>query len=263
MTSPGRPGAHAGNVAALVEAHAVRPTPHLSKTDQPGPRPLWLGTDEIIPVTDLGPTTPFSSVVARRRSARDLASPSLSEVSLVMARSGLARCSWQDGPEVVAGSCPAPSAGARQPITLVLLAREVAGLTPGAWVLDAQAAVLRPGMQPAPAVDRALADIASALRLSTPPPAAILAVAQHTATLSRYPSGISLLWREVGALLMLIHLSAVDLGLGSCFVGTCGVLHPVSDDLDAPVDLGAVALGRHDRQHQPHQPPAGAGEART
>jgi hypothetical protein len=42
---------------------------------------------------------------------------------------------------------------------------------------------------------------------------------------------------------MLVHLAATDIGLGSCLAGTCAVLHPVTGDPRAPVDLGAVALG--------------------
>ena len=42
---------------------------------------------------------------------------------------------------------------------------------------------------------------------------------------------------------MLVHLAATDIGLGSCLVGTCAILHPVTDDPSALVDLGAVAIG--------------------
>jgi len=119
----------------------------------------------------------------------------------------------------------------------------VAGLPPGGWALDPDAAVLRPSVHTQNAVDHALAQIRDALHISGPPPAAVVAVGCPRATLSRYPGGISLLWREVGALLMLIHLAATDIGLGSCLAGTCAVLHPVTDDPSAPVDLGAVAIG--------------------
>jgi hypothetical protein len=82
-----------------------------------------------------------------------------------------------------------------------------------------------------------------ALHQAEPPPAAIVTVAHPDRTLTRYPAGISLLWREAGALLMLVHLAATDIGLGSCIVGTCGVLNPPSDSASHPVDVGAVAIG--------------------
>jgi len=132
------------------------------------------------------------------------------------------RRSARDSAGAAIAQRPAPSAGGRHPLTLVVLASDVSALPSGWWALDPEAAVLRP---------------------SHAPPAAILAVGCPDATLSRYPDGISLLWREVGALLMLIHLASTDIGLGSCIAGTCAILHPVPSDASALVDLGAVALG--------------------
>jgi hypothetical protein len=230
--------------AALTQAHQVRP---VAASGPPGPAPacgsqLWQdGTP--IPITDIGPTAPFASTIARRRSTRLLGPPSRSQVGLVVARAGLTHQNARDAAGVAVAQRPAPSAGARHPLTLVVLAREVVGLPPGGWALDPDAAVLRPSVHAPGAVDHALAQIGDALHISDPPPAAVVAVGCPSATLSRYPGGISLLWREVGALLMLVHLAATDIGLGSCLAGTCAVLHPVTDDSSAPVDLGAVALG--------------------
>lgn len=57
---------------------------------------------------------------------------------------------------------------------------------------------------------------------------------------------MSLLWQETGAPLMLVHLTATDLHLGSCLVGTCGVLYPIGPTPGHPVDLGAVVIGTSD-----------------
>lgn len=73
-----------------------------------------------------------------------------------------------------------------------------------------------------------------------------MAVGFPAPTLARYPGGMSLLWREAGALLMLVHLAATDLHLGSCLVGTCGVLYPIGPSPRHPVDLGAVVIGTSD-----------------
>jgi SagB-type dehydrogenase family enzyme len=196
-----------------------------------------------VPVTDLGPTRPFADTLAARRSHRDLRAPTFSEVGTVLARSGLTRNNTTDLAGAPVASRAAPSAGARHPLTLVLLAQHVGGLAAGSWALDPDAAVLRPGKHRPEQAEAALCEVAEALGQPGPPPAAVLAVAHPDRLLSRYPQGISLLWRETGALLMLVHLAATDLGLGSCIVGTCGVLCPDDGSGAGPVDLGAVALG--------------------
>ncbi|WP_173154259.1 nitroreductase family protein [Phytohabitans suffuscus] len=196
-----------------------------------------------VPVTDVGTTRPFAEVVAARRSDRHLRPPSLTEVGTVLARAGLTRSKSTDLAGAPIAHRAAPSAGARHPLTLVLLARHVRGLDPGSWILDPDAAVLRPGAHPPEQIAEALHEVAHAMGQPGPPPAVVLAVAHPDRTLSRYPLGISLLWRETGALLMLIHLTAADIGLGSCIVGTCGALHADDGSGTGPVDLGAVALG--------------------
>jgi SagB-type dehydrogenase family enzyme len=235
--------------AAFAEARTIRPV----RAAPPGNRdPLDdlcapIGSSAAgrlpVPVTDLGPTRPFADTLAARRSHRDLQAPALNEVGTVLARSGLTRNNTTDLAGAPIACRAAPSAGARHPLTLVLLARHVGGLAAGSWALDPDAAVLRPGKHRPEQTEAALCEVAEALGQPGPPPAAVLAVAHPDRLLSRYPQGISLLWRETGALLMLVHLAATDLGLGSCIVGTCGVLCPDDSSGAGPVDLGAVALG--------------------
>lgn len=196
-----------------------------------------------LPVSDIGPTGPFADTVYSRRSRRQLLPPRVGDVGLVVARAGLTHDSSLDTAGARFDRSPAPSAGGRHPLSLVVLARDVVGLDAGGWVLDPDAALLRPSAYTSSQVGSAFDAIAMALHLTEPPPAAIVAVAHPDRTLTRYPDGISLLWREVGALLMLVHLAATDIGLGSCIVGTCGVLSPPSDSASQPVDVGAVAVG--------------------
>lgn len=194
-------------------------------------------------VTDTGPSRPLADVLRARRSDRRLARPDAAAVGTVMARAGLVRCRWTGPDGYPRTSRPAPSAGARHPHVLVLLARDVDGLPPGAWVLDPDLATLRRTVHAPDAVDRALDSIAEALRMPAPPPAAVLTVASPAATLSRYPTGMPLVWRDAGALQATLHLAAADLGLASCVAGTAGILHGFDDDPDHLLDTGAVALG--------------------
>lgn len=233
--------------AAFADARAVRPVQAAS----PGGNPLddlaapnlFPSAPLDVPVTDVGATRLFAEVVAARRSDRDLRPPSLTELGTVLARAGLTRSRATDLAGAPIAHRAAPSAGARHPLTLVLLARHVLGLDPGSWILDPDAAVLRPGAHSSEQIEDALHEVAQAMGQPGPPPAAVLAVAHPDRTLSRYPLGISLLWRETGALLMLVHLAAADIGLGSCIVGTCGALHADDGGGTGPVDLGAVAIG--------------------
>lgn len=235
--------------AAFAEARAIRPIvcapPHGSDPLDDLTVPLVsLAAGQLpVPVTDVGPTRPFAETIAARRSHRNLREPNLTEVGTVLARAGLTRSNATDLAGAPIASRAAPSAGARHPLTLVLLVRHVSGLAAGCWVLDPIAAVLRPGKHRLEQTEEALREVAEALGQPEPPPAAVLAVAHPDRILSRYPDGISLLWRETGALLMLVHLTASDLGLGSCIAGTCGVLCADDGSGLGPVDLGAVALG--------------------
>ena len=246
MTGPADANIRARLAAALTEAHRVRPVsgpPIDYLAHRCDGSDLWRDDGTSIPVTDIGPSSPFAAVIADRHSSRQLGPPTLSQIGLIVSRAGLTRRRSRDAAGAPIAQRPAPSAGARQPLTLVVLARDVVDLPAGGWVLDPDAAVLRSSACAPGTVRRALQLIGDAVHTTQPPPAAVLAVGRPEATLSRYPDGISLLWREVGALLMLVHLAATDVGLGSCLAGTCAVLHPISDDPWGPVDLGAIALG--------------------
>jgi len=237
--------------ASLAEAHLAGPGERTDRAD--ATRSLFheltyqSGTDlamhRCVPVTDLGPSQPFVRVLALRRSTRSLGAVSLELVATAMARSALTRERWVAADGFHESSRAVPSAGARHPHVLVLLAQEVAGLESGAWVLDPDAAVLCPGHYEAASVNRALDAVSVAMRLTHPPPAVVFTVARPSLTLGRYAGGMSLLWRDAGALLGFLHLAATDLGLGSCVVGTSGVLHMNAGDSMAPVDTGAVAIG--------------------
>jgi hypothetical protein len=230
-------------IDALREAHRVVPVSARNNQDDGTSRCLWTDAPAI-PVTDLGPTQPFARTVRSRRSTRRLEPPSLNDLGLIAARAALTRFGAVTELGNPIASRPAPSAGARQPFQLAIITRHPldGSRCDRAWVLDPDAAALRPARTTAEALDAALSSFADALNATEPPPAAIVAVGLPDRTLARYPDGISLLWREAGALLMLIHLAATDLGLGSCLIGSCGVLYPI-ENVHHPVDLGAVAIG--------------------
>ncbi|WP_457134579.1 SagB/ThcOx family dehydrogenase [Mycobacteroides abscessus] len=233
-------------ISAFVEARHARPT-HRAPVETPH-RPRLSLADPLsalrpAEVTDIGPSRPLANVITERVSHRSFEPPTLEQIGLLVARAGLARSQSVDQVGMNISHRAAPSAGARHPFELAIAAHNVIGMPSGLWVLDPHAAVLRPTVIKHSQMIDAVAKVTDALRVDTPPPAVVFVVADPCQTLSRYPQGLSLLWREAGALLMLLHLIATDLGLGSCIVGSVGALCHNDTDIDAQIDLGAIAVG--------------------
>jgi hypothetical protein len=156
--------------AAFVEAQTIRPVRAAPRSTDPladlcAPSDSLAAGQLPVPVTDVGPTRPFAETIAARRSHRDLRAPTLRQVGTVLARAGLTRSRATDLAGAPIASRAAPSAGARHPLTLVLLVRHVDGLTAGSWVLDPDAAVLRPGRHQLDQTQAALREVAVALGL--------------------------------------------------------------------------------------------------
>lgn len=180
---------------------------------------------------------PLSTVLAGRRSERDLAPVGLSALATMLIRC-LRVAEWEEGTDgYIRTHRPTPSAGARHPIDVHLLANEVEDLPLGAWRFDA----LTCELVSTPAEhDRMLSRLGSIVGRSAPP-AALVAVAHLDRTLSRYPDGLSLLWRDAGALLATLHLCATDIGLASCIVGATGAM--IFDTTSGEVDVGTLIVG--------------------
>lgn len=185
---------------------------------------------------------PLAKVLENRHSARSFGSTTLAQVATLVMRSGRVR-EWttvEDGYQ--ATHRPTPSAGARHPFDLHLVAgRLVDDLDSGIYIFDAPAgALVRPRgakVDPAALLNR----LGDHLGAPTPPAAAVFLVGYIDRTLSRYPAGMSLAWRDAGALLQTLHLCATDLRLRSCIAGTCGFLY---NQAEGPViDMGCLALG--------------------
>jgi SagB-type dehydrogenase family enzyme len=222
-------------VAELAAARRVIPR----CTD--GPPAAWRDVRDgrrikLAPVAD-GSSDTLAAVLARRRSTRTWTPPPLPAVATVLIRC-LRVIEWDIGPDgYVISHRPVPSAGARHPIDIHLLAGEVDGLPSGSWRFDPLTCELVATDTAAERTLKALGDIVG----QAPPPAALLAIAHIDRTLSRYPRGLSLLWRDAGALLATLHLCAIDVGLASCIVGATGL---ASYDVRAgEVNVGSLVVG--------------------
>lgn len=84
---------------------------------------------------------------------------------------------------------------------------------------------------------------ADALHTLDQPGTVVVALARFRRTLSKYPDGQSLVWRDSGALLGSAHLLAASLGLRSCIVGiTETTRFTLEGTPDTLVDVGALVL---------------------
>jgi SagB-type dehydrogenase family enzyme len=182
------------------------------------------------------PPSPLEELLASRRSERTMGPVPLEDVARLL-HSVCAVHFSRRGPQGLESYRAHPSAGARHPLDLVLYAHAVVGLSPGAWLLDAWAMKLtRLDVH----VD--MGRVVAALRTPGPPPLTLFACASADRTLTRYPDGATLVWRDAGVFLGYLHLAAFDMGHASCIVGTSGVVGNVCA-LPGAVDVGALALG--------------------
>jgi len=228
-------GASAGALAGIGEAKAMRPR---ETFDVPDWRSPLDGPRVALGPHSHGASRSFSEVLAERKSERAWWPPALSDIATVLVRAARV-VSWDRADDgYVTSHRPVPSAGARHPLDVHLVAGEVAGLTSGTYVFDAVTCELvGTGMHR----DELLTELAQVAGAGQSPPAALVAVAHGERTLSRYPGGLSLVWRDAGVLLGTLHLCCTDVGLASCLVGSCGVL--VNERSPLVVDVGCLLVG--------------------
>lgn len=236
------------------EAVSMRPMPDpsvgLGSTDLPLPN-----AQKVVSVSDLvaesdctASTETFQSVLDRRRSVREYGP--LAAVELVgLLDQTFALRGWSDADDGgVRRFRPVPSAGARHPLVPLVLIEDVAGLDTGLWRFDADGRQMLLVETDPTALKVAWDKLNAAGQFEARPPAVVVLGARFDATLARYPSGAALVWRDAGVALGAIHLAATAARLGSCILGTAGVL---DDDLLAISgltgnlvgDVGAVAIG--------------------
>lgn len=186
---------------------------------------------------------PFAEVLDARRSSRTLGPVCLGALATLLVRGARVRA-WAEGPDgYQITHRPAPSAGARHPFRLLLAAQQVDGLEAGWWWFDPVQCDLTRAEQYLPSPEEAVATVAEVGQLDRAPGAVVFLMAYFERTLSRYPAGGSLVWRDAGVLLGLLHLCATDLTLGSCIIGTCGIVR-IDRTPQLVADVGAVAIGR-------------------
>lgn len=181
----------------------------------------------------------FAHVVEARRSARHLSPVPIGEITQALAFATRARFRKADDP-LERVRAPAMSAGALHPIsTLLVLPNEghaLARYDPATHTLDYL-------VHNEASVQRWVSHCAQVLPGARGVQLVLLAERDRTDAL--YENGVSLLWRDAGALLQMLALSCDAYGLGFCAMGVLGVEiweALGSDERLTPV--GAAAVGR-------------------
>ncbi len=224
--------------ASLAEAHEAAPRPGFAP---PESRRSANGVEIALAPHARPVNRSFGDVLSSRRSLRQFAPLSLNDLATVLVSAGRI-VGWTDADDGSQMTLrPAPSAGARHPYELAVAVADVAGLTPGLWLFDPVRCTI--ARHSADGSHRAaLNRVAAALAITDAAPATVFVVGSMRQTLSRYPAGSTLVWRDAGAVLATLHLAATAASLASCIVGTAGVL--ACDEENLVADLGALALGR-------------------
>jgi SagB-type dehydrogenase family enzyme len=204
--------------------------------------------------------SPFATLLRERHSTRDFdhTQPiTLAELARFLDHAARVQWKWTSPLDFGDGSMgleidytrrPYPSAGSAYELELYLLVGNCAGLDRGTYHYDADRHALVPIETRAQEIEAQLASAQFAMDAPAPPQILITIAARFDRVAWKY-SGIAyaLILKDVGVLLQTLYLTATDLGLGGCAIGTTNV------DLFARITgqeffregaVGQFALGR-------------------
>lgn len=201
-------------------------------------------TARSFPLTDCLPSLNLS--LTQRRSERRGRDASLDDALRVVTPLTTATAEWVSADGYVERQTTVPSAGARHPLTTLVLSTSDSGQLCAAWAVSPSAAPRRYEVTGhRRQIRNVLRATADALQMPHAPSAVVVLLARFRRTLSKYPDGHSLVWRDSGVFLGTAHLVATSLDLHSCVVG---IAETTSFGLDGTpdtlVDVGALALWR-------------------
>jgi SagB-type dehydrogenase family enzyme len=233
----------AGTLAGLVEAARVLPRadswPGESRPDGDRFR-LPKPADKL--------AIPLGDVLRARRSTRSFSTLDTAQLSTLLYHSARVRETWVGPGGFPCSSRSTPSAGARHPVDLVIIPGKMTG--PGAtdlardspFIYDPMTCELVRLSGPSAEAFRDGLDHVSQMLGGTP--SVLLAmVARLERTFSRYRGGLSLVYRDAGALLATIGLVASAIGLRGCPLARGTAFNEDLETLPGWVDVGGVALG--------------------
>ncbi len=236
----------------------------------PAVRPPWPGKRVSL---DEGPAPPSRSGLAQllleRHSVRgfDAARPiTVAELSSLLGSAARVQSTWaskleelgEDSPVVSYAMRPYPGAGAAYELELYLAVGSCEGLERGFYHYDANDHALVALDVAAPALEALLTSAEFAMGASGAPQVLITIAARFGRITWKYSSvAYALILKDVGVLTQTLYLTATDLGLGGCAIGSTNIdLFARMTGLDFWVEgaVGQFALGRPGESDDPQGP---------
>jgi SagB-type dehydrogenase family enzyme len=229
----------------------------------PAVRPAWSGTTidlQPFTATDAKSTSPFAKLLRERQSIRefdDQAPITLAEVAQLLDCAARVQSKWASaldfgdgsfGPEIDYTTRPYPSAGSAYELELYLAVTHCEGLAPGFYHYDADRHALSSIEVREQELDAMIGAAAYAMDAPGPPQILITIAARFNRLSWKYSAiAYSLILRDVGVLLQTLYLTATEMGLGGCAVGTSNIdlfakVTGIEFHVEGPV--GQFALGR-------------------
>jgi SagB-type dehydrogenase family enzyme len=238
----------------------------------PAVRAPWPGkTIDLNSQASSASTSSFVRLLHERHSTRDFDEEhpiTLAELAGFLQAAGRIRARWTsesepeaEGPQVAYASRPYPSGGASYELELYLSVANCEGLARGFYHYDADRHVLTFIDARLQEVEAQLSAAAFAIGASGLPQVLITIAARFGRVSWKYSSvAYSLILKDVGVLMQTLYLTATDMGLGGCAIGTNNIdQFAKMTGLGFYVEgsVGQFALGRGHKDG-PEQIPSGA-----
>jgi SagB-type dehydrogenase family enzyme len=225
----------------------------------PAVRPPWLGKKiDLRKSSTPGPVSPFAALLRERHSTRDFDDQhpiTLAELAQFLDSAVRVLSEWKSnanseksGPEVTYSTRPYPAAGSAYELELYLAVSNCEGLARGLYHYDAGSHALAEIEVSAQQLQALSSAAVFAMDASGPPQVLITIAARFGRISWKYSSiAYSLILKDVGSMLQTLYLTATDMGLGGCAIGTGNIdLFAQMTGLDFHVEgpVGQFALGR-------------------
>jgi SagB-type dehydrogenase family enzyme len=227
----------------------------------PAVRPRWPGKKIDLCKVSVGPSevpSPFARLLHERHSTRDFDDTqpiTLAELAQFLDSAARVRSKWTSsvdmgdgGPDVSYAARPYPSGGSAYELEFYLAVANCEGLARGFYHYDADRHALVPIGARAQELEAQLAAAEFAMDALAAPQILITIAARFGRVAWKYSSvAYSLILKDVGALLQTLYLTATDMGLGGCAIGTNNIdLFAKMTGLEFHVEgpVGQFALGR-------------------
>ena len=225
----------------------------------PAVRPAWSGpTIDLDGLTAPAPS-PLAAFLDARHSTRDFDDEhpiTVAELATLLQSSARVRAKWtappemegEQGPDVSYAARPYPSAGAAYELELYLAVNKCDGLARGFYHYDADRHALTAIDVRPQDLEAQLYGAEFALGASNAPQVLIIIAARFGRVSWKYSAvSYSLVLKDVGVLTQTLYLTAMDLGLGGCAIGTNDIdrfARMTGLDFSVEGPVGQFALGR-------------------